>query len=273
VKGSDSESVLKPKHTAVGAVRDVIRRCLLALSLRRENGPRKELSGSMVAMGVLLFLVAGSLLLWRLFVHAQQTPIARQPHSSSLQASEITSRPLLTEESPTLRKESPKRLHSTNEKSRGRVKSAERTAYNHTASEPREPAGPVRQLPAGQTQISEAPQLALVSAASLPNLSSPAPLPVAPPKSQIVPAQLVRRIPPVYSEAARRLRLSGQVLLKAAISKYGTVGDVHWVNGNPVFRDVSIAAIKQWRFKPANLNGEPVESDLEVILQFSPKTE
>lgn len=266
VKGSDSESVLKPKHTAVGAARDLIRRCSLALSLKRKNGPRKEISGSMVVMGVLLFLVAGSV--WWLFVHAQQTPIARQTHSSSSQASEITSRPLLTEESP-------KQLHFTNEKSGRRVKSAGTTAYKHTASERREPTGPVRQLPAGQTQISEAeaPQLALMSAASLPNLSSPAPLPVAPPKSQIVPAQLVHRIPPEYPEAARRQRLSGQVLLKAAITKYGTVGDVHWVNGNPVFRNGSIAAIKQWRFKPANLNGEPVESDLEVILQFSPKAE
>jgi hypothetical protein len=68
-KGSDSASVLKAEHTAVGAARDVIRRCLLALSLKRENGPRKEISGSMVVIGVLPFLAAGSLLLWWLFVH------------------------------------------------------------------------------------------------------------------------------------------------------------------------------------------------------------
>jgi protein TonB len=84
----------------------------------------------------------------------------------------------------------------------------------------------------------------------------------------LVPAQLTHRVEPLYPDAARRLQISGKVVLKATITKTGTVGEVKWVSGSDLFRDAAITAVKQWHFKPATLNGEPTESDLEIVLQF-----
>ena len=123
-----------------------------------------------------------------------------------------------------------------------------------------------------QVPEAQAPQLA-PSAPELPTaLAKPTPAAVAAPVSRIVAAQLVHRVEPIYPEAARRLQISGKVVLKATITRAGTVSDVKWVSGNDLFRDTSIAAVKQWRYKPASLNGQPVESDLEIVLQFKRPT-
>jgi TonB family protein len=135
-----------------------------------------------------------------------------------------------------------------------------------------EAAGPVRRLEkVSGTQVSEAPppQLAL-STPDLPTaLSKPVPAAVTPPVSRVLAAQLLSRVEPVYPDAARRLRVSGKVVVKATITRNGTVGNVRWVSGNDLFRDATVTAVKQWRYKPATLNGQPVESDLEIVLQFN----
>jgi protein TonB len=87
--------------------------------------------------------------------------------------------------------------------------------------------------------------------------------------SRVLAAQLLSRVEPVYPDAARRLRVSGKVVVKATITRNGTVGNVRWVSGNDLFRDATVTAVKQWRYKPATLNGQPVESDLEIVLQFN----
>jgi TonB family protein len=137
-----------------------------------------------------------------------------------------------------------------------------------------EAAGPVRQPAAtaasrtAQVPEAPAPQI-VVPAPELPRaLAGPTPIFVARPVSRLVPAQLSHRVEPPYPDAARRLQISSKVVLKATITKAGQVGEVKWVSGNDLFRDTAIAAVKQWRFKPASLNGEPVESDLEIVLQF-----
>ncbi len=123
-----------------------------------------------------------------------------------------------------------------------------------------------------QMPEARAPQLAL-SAPALPIVvARPATPAVAAPVSRVFVAQLMRRVEPVYPEAARRLRISGKVVVKATITKAGTVGDVRWVSGNDLFRDATITAVRQWRYKPASLNGQPVESELEIVLHFNRPT-
>jgi protein TonB len=141
-----------------------------------------------------------------------------------------------------------------------------------------EASGPVRQPGAtaasrpGQVPEPQAPHLPL-AAPELPTaLAKPTPPAVAAPVSRIVAAQLVHRVEPIYPDTARRLGISGKVVLKATITRAGTVGNVAWVSGNDLFRDTTIAALKQWRYKPASLNGQPVESDLEIVLQFKRPT-
>jgi TonB family protein len=141
-----------------------------------------------------------------------------------------------------------------------------------------ETAGPVRRP--GTTGVSKVaqvpeaqpPQLAL-AAPDLPTvLAKPAAAAVTAPVSRVAAAQLVRRVEPIYPEAARRLRLSGKVVVKATITKAGNVGNVRWVSGSDLFRDATVAAVKQWRYKPASLNNQPIESDLEIVLQFNRPT-
>jgi TonB family protein len=136
-----------------------------------------------------------------------------------------------------------------------------------------EAAEPVRR-PSSVAQVTEAPapQLAL-SAPALPIVvPRPATPAVAAPVSRVFVAQLMRRVEPAYPEAARRLRISGKVIVKATITKAGMVGDVRWVSGNDLFRDATLTAVKQWRYKPASLNGQPVESELEIVLHFNRPT-
>jgi len=85
----------------------------------------------------------------------------------------------------------------------------------------------------------------------------------------MVAAQLVQRVEPPYPETARRLGISGKVTLKATITKTGAVSKVLWMSGNNLFRDSAIAAVKQWRYKPASFNGQSVECDVEIILLFA----
>lgn len=135
---------------------------------------------------------------------------------------------------------------------------------------------PVRRPTAGgksraQVPEAQAPQLAL-SSPELPVLSKPSPSIVAAPVSHMIPAQLVTRMAPAYPEAARRMNISGKVVLKATITRTGSVGNLEWVSGNELFRPGALAAVKQWRYKPATLNGQSIESELQIVLQFKPQT-
>jgi protein TonB len=63
--------------------------------------------------------------------------------------------------------------------------------------------------------------------------------------------------------------MQGKVVLSARILKDGRVGEVRVMSGPPVFQQSAVDAVKQWRYKPAHLDGEPVESTAEITLNFS----
>lgn len=70
---------------------------------------------------------------------------------------------------------------------------------------------------------------------------------------------LVKKVPPEYPPVARAARVSGTVVLQATISKTGTIEDLRVVDGPPLLRSAALDAVKQWQYKPFQLNGEPVE--------------
>lgn len=114
----------------------------------------------------------------------------------------------------------------------------------------------------------EAPTLT-VADISLPALSRPISMPVAGPQaSKLVPAKLVHRVLPQYPEIAKRLRLEGMVVLHAVVTPEGRVSDVTVVSGNTLLHNAALAAVKQWRYSPSSLNGNPVESAVEIRLTF-----
>ncbi len=79
----------------------------------------------------------------------------------------------------------------------------------------------------------------------------------------------VKDVKPVYPPLARQARIQGQVVLHAQISKDGVIEGLTLVSGHPMLAPAAIDAVKQWRYKPYLLNGEPVEVDTEVMVNFT----
>jgi len=80
---------------------------------------------------------------------------------------------------------------------------------------------------------------------------------------------LIKRVQPNYPPLARQARISGQVVLHAVISKDGSIENLTLVSGHPMLAPSAIEAVKQWRYKPYLLNGEPVEVDTEIQVNFT----
>jgi len=79
----------------------------------------------------------------------------------------------------------------------------------------------------------------------------------------------VRDVKPNYPPLARQARIQGTVVLHAVISKEGAIEGLTLVSGHPMLAPAAIDAVKQWRYKPYLLNGEPVEVDTEVQVNFT----
>jgi periplasmic protein TonB len=74
--------------------------------------------------------------------------------------------------------------------------------------------------------------------------------------------------PPIYPAIARAARMEGTVILQATISKSGTIEGLHVVSGPPMLRQAALDAVQQWRYRPYLLNGEPVEVETTINVNF-----
>jgi TonB family protein len=83
--------------------------------------------------------------------------------------------------------------------------------------------------------------------------------------------KLIKEVNPVYPEAARANGVQGTVKLHVILAKDGSVRQVELVSGDPLLVQAAIDAVKQWRYRPSLLNGQPVEVDNEVNVVFSLK--
>lgn len=82
-------------------------------------------------------------------------------------------------------------------------------------------------------------------------------------------ARIVNRVQPVYPPLARQTRISGTVRLHAIISKDGTIQQLEVLSGHPLLQQAALDAVRQWRYQPTLLNGEPVEVDTTIDVIFS----
>ncbi len=80
---------------------------------------------------------------------------------------------------------------------------------------------------------------------------------------------LIRRVQPVYPALARQARIQGTVVLQAVISKTGDIINLQAISGHPMLVPAALDAVKQWKYKPYILNGEPVEVDTQVTVNFT----
>jgi protein TonB len=79
---------------------------------------------------------------------------------------------------------------------------------------------------------------------------------------------LVFRVQPIYPPLARQARIQGTVELRAIISKTGTIENLTVVSGHPMLVKSALEAVRQWRYRPYLLNGDPIEVETSVTVNF-----
>jgi protein TonB len=87
--------------------------------------------------------------------------------------------------------------------------------------------------------------------------------------ARVAEANLIHDVAPTYPPEAGRARIEGAVVLLAVIGKDGTVQDVRVESGLPLLAQAAIDAVKQWRYRPYLLDGEPVEVDSRITINFT----
>lgn len=80
---------------------------------------------------------------------------------------------------------------------------------------------------------------------------------------------LLHKVMPQYPPLARQARIQGKVVLQAVISKDGTIQNLQVVSGHPMLTAAAINAVKQWKYKPYVLNGQPVEVETNITVDFT----
>ena len=79
---------------------------------------------------------------------------------------------------------------------------------------------------------------------------------------------LYKKVSPAYPATALRMRIEGKVDLMATISKSGDITQVKVLSGDSQLTKAAVDAVKQWKYKPYLLNGEPVEIQTQVTINF-----
>jgi protein TonB len=80
---------------------------------------------------------------------------------------------------------------------------------------------------------------------------------------------LLVKVEPEYPQAARRAGLGGRVTLRAVIAEDGSVESVEvFASSNPLFDEAAVKAVRQWRYRPALMSGNPVRVYFSVVVNF-----
>ena len=84
-------------------------------------------------------------------------------------------------------------------------------------------------------------------------------------------ARLINQVQPVYPQEAKDQKIQGTVMLHVIVSTDGSVHQIQVVSGHPMLVQAAIDAVRQWRYQPVLLNGQPVEVDTQINVVFSLK--
>jgi protein TonB len=100
-------------------------------------------------------------------------------------------------------------------------------------------------------------------------LPPPPPPPVVRIGGRLAPPRIIRKVEPVYPSLAIAARLSGTVVVEAEVDARGVVKTVKVLSGHPLFDEAALEAVRQWRYQPLLLNGEPTGFILSVVITFN----
>jgi protein TonB len=84
----------------------------------------------------------------------------------------------------------------------------------------------------------------------------------------IIEGMLIKKVRPIYPAQAMQLRKQGTVQILANISKNGSITNPKLINGDPMLARAAIDAVKQWKYKPYLLDGQPVEVQTQISINF-----
>ena len=87
-------------------------------------------------------------------------------------------------------------------------------------------------------------------------------------KSHLDEGSLLNRVQPRYPQPAKIAGIHGDVLLKAIIGKNGSIESLEVESGHPWLVAAAVEAVRQWRYRPYILNGEPVEVETQITVRF-----
>jgi protein TonB len=91
--------------------------------------------------------------------------------------------------------------------------------------------------------------------------------------SAIAEGQLLNRVEPVYPRTAAITGIQGAVRLHAIISKNGVIESLSVISGHPLLTGAALDAVRQWRYRPYLLNGEAVEVETFITVNFKKTNE
>jgi periplasmic protein TonB len=80
---------------------------------------------------------------------------------------------------------------------------------------------------------------------------------------------LIRKVQPKYPKEARKKHVQGSVLMHALISKTGEVADLQLISGDALLVPSALKAVKQWKYKPYLLEGQAVEVETEITVNYA----
>ena len=86
--------------------------------------------------------------------------------------------------------------------------------------------------------------------------------------SQLAEGQLVNRVEPIYPHIAAISGIQGQVKLHAIIARDGRIQSLNVISGHPLLAHAALEAVEQWRYRPYVLNGETVEVETFITVNF-----
>jgi protein TonB len=81
-------------------------------------------------------------------------------------------------------------------------------------------------------------------------------------------ARLIYQPKPEYPELARMTRTEGTVEFEVVIGKEGTIEELKVLKGHPLLVKAALEAVRQWRYQPTLLNGDPIEVVTEITVNF-----
>ena len=104
------------------------------------------------------------------------------------------------------------------------------------------------------------------AAVVVPKLSNPKRIVVS---RGVIQGMLIHKVQPVYPSLARQARIEGSVTLQAGIGQDGSIQNLRLISGHPMLSPAAMDAVKQWKYKPYILNGEAVDVETTITVNFT----